>query len=251
MEVSPDLVFLLQALVLNFEKEIVRAVDVTVGGGHLFRSLVLLLRETFGYFSFQASRERDQIFGVLGEESLADARLVIEAVQRCFRGDADQVSVALFVLRQHQQMIVGVALRRGALDVVVLLLTDIEFTSDDGFNASLMGSINEVYGAENVAMIGHSHGRHSQFMDAGDELLHVAGAVQHGIVGMKMKVNELRHLYPSGCWIEGIYILIGMGAGANAGMWCKAQLSGRWEPETLHRVRRWLSWWHRGRAPTK
>src|SRR6185369_4073435 len=194
MEVPPDLVFLLKALVLNFEKEIVTAKDVTVGGGHLFRSLVLLLGQKFGYFSFQASRERDETFGVLGEESLADARLVIEAVQRCFRGDADEVAVALFVLRQHQQMSVGVALRRGTLDVVVLLLTDIEFTSDDGFDASLMGSINEVYGAENVAVIHHSDGRHPQFLHPRDEFLHIASTVEHRIVGMKMEVYELRHL---------------------------------------------------------
>jgi hypothetical protein len=46
-------------------------------------------------------------------------------------------------------------------------------------------------------MIGHSDGRHAQFLDAGDELLHVAGTVQHGIVGMQMEVYELRHLFPS------------------------------------------------------
>jgi len=63
-------------------------------------------------------------------------------------------------------------------------------------------------------------------------------------------VNELRHLFPSGCWIEGIYILIGMGAGANAGMWCTTQLNGREGSGTPLHGPRWLFWLHLGQAGT-
>jgi hypothetical protein len=50
-----------------------------------------------------------------------------------------------------------------------------------------------VYRAEDVAMIGHGHGRHTHFFGPLAEFLNVAGAVEHGVVSMKMKVNELGH----------------------------------------------------------
>ena len=47
--------------------------------------------------------------------------------------------------------------------------------------------------AENIAVIGHGHSRHAKLFGAMTELFDVAGAVEHGVVGMKMQVDELRH----------------------------------------------------------
>ncbi len=45
---------------------------------------------------------------------------------------------------------------------------------------------------EDVAVVGHSHGRHVKFLDTPDQALDFAGAVEQGIVGMKMEMDELR-----------------------------------------------------------
>ena len=42
---------------------------------------------------------------MFGQKLFADARLVIEAVHAGFRGDLDQVAIALFIFRQYQQML--------------------------------------------------------------------------------------------------------------------------------------------------
>ena len=63
-----------------------------------------------------------------------------------------------------------------------------------GLTPAFFGRIDEVHRAENVAVIGHGNGRHAQFFHALDKLFHVAGAVEHGVIGMEMQVNELRHV---------------------------------------------------------
>ena len=50
-----------------------------------------------------------------------------------------------------------------------------------------------MHGAENVAVVGHGDGRHAEFLHALNELLDVASAVEHGIIGMQVQMNELRH----------------------------------------------------------
>ena len=136
-----DAVFLLQALVLNFEKEIVLAENVAVGRGRIPRRVVLLFHQALGDFAFQAAGEPDQSLGVFGQKFLADAGLVVEAVQRSFRGDLGQVAVAFFVFGQHQQVVVGVALGRSALDVVVVFLADVELAADDRLDPSLVAAL--------------------------------------------------------------------------------------------------------------
>ncbi len=126
---------------------------------------------------------------MLGEKFLADARLVVEAVQRRFGDDLDQVAIAFVVLRQHDQMVVAVALGRGAM---VFLLADVKLAAQDRLHARFFGGVGECHRAEDVAVVGHGHGGHVQFLDALDQALDVAGAVEHGVVGVKMKMDELR-----------------------------------------------------------
>ena len=97
--------------------------------------IVVPFHQTFGDFAFQASGKADQAAGMLRQKFFAHAGLVIEAVQRGFRGDLHQVAVAFFVFGEHQKMVVGVAFGRRALDVVIVLLADVEFTAHDRLDA--------------------------------------------------------------------------------------------------------------------
>ena len=133
-QVGVDAMLLLQALVLNLEKEVVRTENVAVGGRRVPRRVVLLFHQALGHFAFEAARKSDQPFRVLGEKLLADARLVVEAVQRGLRGDLRQVAVAFFVFGEDQQMVVGVAVGRCAFDVVIVLLADVKLAADDGLD---------------------------------------------------------------------------------------------------------------------
>ena len=129
---------------------------------------------------------------MLGQKFLADARLVIEAVQRSLGNDLHQVAITLIVLGQHDEVVVGVALGRGAM---VFLLADVELAAEDRLHARFFGGVHERHRAEDVAVIGHGDRRHLQLLDAADQALDLASAVEHGEVGMKMEMNEfgLRH----------------------------------------------------------
>lgn len=116
-----------------------------------------------------------------GEEAFADTRLVVEAVHGGFRTDLGEVAVALFVLGEDEQVIVSVALRSGA---VIFLFADVKLATEDGLDADFFGGVEEVHGAEDVAMIGHGHGGHAEFLGALAEFRNVAGAVEHGVIGM-------------------------------------------------------------------
>ena len=127
---------------------------------------------------------------MLSEKLLADARLVIEAVQAGFRGDLDQVAIAFFIFRQHQQVIVGIALRRCAM---VVLLADIKFAAVNRLDALLLRLIHVLHRAVDVAMVGHGHGLLPDFGHSLDQAGNAASAIQQRIIGMKMKMNEFRH----------------------------------------------------------
>ena len=185
--------FLLETLILNFQEEILRAENIAIGGGRLAGGVQLVFHQPFRDFALQAPGEPDQALAVFGQKLLADPRLVVKTVQRSFRSDLGQVAIAFFVFRQHQEMVIGIAFGRRALDVVVFLLADVQFAAHDGLHSRLLRRIHKVHRAEDIAVVGHGDRGHTQFLHPLAEFLHVAGAVEHGIVGMEMKMNELGH----------------------------------------------------------
>jgi hypothetical protein len=88
-------------------------------------------------------------------------------------------------------MVVGVSIRRSAVDVVIVLLADVEFTTDDRLYSGFMRRIDEMHGAKNVAVVGHGDCGHAEFLHAMAKLFDVASAVEHGVIGMEVQVDEL------------------------------------------------------------
>jgi hypothetical protein len=88
-------------------------------------------------------------------------------------------------------MVVGIAIGRGAVDVVIVSFADVEFATDDGLYARLIGGIDEMHRAENVSMVGHGDRGHAEFLHAMAKLFDVARAIEHGVIGMEMQVDEL------------------------------------------------------------
>src|ERR1019366_9350311 len=130
-------VLLLQALVLDLQKEIVFAKNVAVSGCRGASGIIFFFRQKFRDFAFKATGEADESFGMLRQKPLAHPWLVVETMQRRFRSNLGQIAVAFLVFRQHQEMIVSVALGRGALDVMVFFLADVELAADDRLDAGV------------------------------------------------------------------------------------------------------------------
>ena len=66
------------------------------------------------------------------------------------------------------------------------------FTSDDRFDAGVLGLSVELDGSEHVAVIGHGHGRLSERFDLLDERIDLIRAVEKTVLGMEMEMDELR-----------------------------------------------------------
>ncbi len=80
-----DFVFHGEALILNLEIEIFFTENVAIGCSSGESGVVLPFRQTFGDFTFQASRETDQSAGMFCQKILAHAGLVVKAVQMRLR----------------------------------------------------------------------------------------------------------------------------------------------------------------------
>ena len=188
-QVRLDALLFRQPLVLDLEIEVSFAEDVVVTGGSFARGIILPFCQPLGNLTLQARGKSDQALRMLGEKFLADARLVIEAVQRRLGNNLDQVAIALIVLGQHDEVVVAVSLGRGAM---VFLFADVQFAAQNRLYSRIFGGIGEGYRAKNIAMIGHGDRRHVEFLDPVDEALNVASAVEHRIIRVQMEMYEFR-----------------------------------------------------------
>src|ERR1700739_717123 len=186
-----DFVFHGEALVLNFEKKVSLAENIGIASGGGASGSVVPFHQAFGDFAFQASGEPDQATGVFRQKLFAHARFVVKAVERCLRSDFYKVAVAFLVFGQNQQVVVGISVGRGAVDVVIVFLTNVKFATNNGLHAGGLRGIDEVHGAKNISVVGHGHGGDANFLFPLAKLFDVAGAVKHRVVGMQMKVDEL------------------------------------------------------------
>src|ERR1019366_5746126 len=151
-QVRLDARFLRQSLVLNFEIEISFAKNVAKRNRGFASCVVLPFREVLGDFALKTRRQTNQPPGVLGQEFLADPGSVVEAVQRCFGDNLDQIAIAFVILSQHDEVVVAVAFLVGAM---VLFLADVKLAAQNRLHARLFGVVEEFHSAEDVAMVGH------------------------------------------------------------------------------------------------
>ncbi len=180
----------LQAVILQFEEEILGAEQVCVFVGDAARVFVAVLQESFVDVAAQACRERDQALGVAREQVLIDARLVVEAVEVAGGNQLDEVAVAFLVFAQQHQVVVAVGFAAHA----DALLGDVDFAADHGVDAVFLGLVIELDGAEEVAVIGHGDGGHFLLGHHLHKLRDLAGSVEQRVVGVAVKMNErVRH----------------------------------------------------------
>ena len=62
---------------------------------------------------------------MLGKKILTHSWLVIKTMQRGLRSDLYQIAVTFFVFCEHQQVVVGVAVRRRSLDAMIGFFADV------------------------------------------------------------------------------------------------------------------------------
>ena len=147
----------------------------------------------------RAARRRDDVLGVLGEQLLVHAGLVVVALEAGQRAELEQPVHALGARREHRHVGVGAAAR----DVVLAAVApahpglvepaaggDVGLGADDRLDAVRRRLLPEVVGAEHVAVVGHRQRRHAELGGAGEQLVEARRAVEHGVLGVHVQVHE-------------------------------------------------------------
>ena len=195
-QVGAYLLLVFKTLVLNLQKEISLAEDVLIllrdglGPQVSVRSVQIRVAQHFTQLSAQATRRADQSLAVFRQILFAYARLAIKAVQARLRRKPDQVPVALLVFRQHQQVVVLVVGRIGAM---ILRLAHVEFAAQNRLDAFSLRRLKEVHRSINIPVVRHGHGLLPQRRHAVHKLINVARAVEQGILSMQMQMGKFRH----------------------------------------------------------
>ena len=205
LEAGEHHALLRQAMVHDFHKVIALAEKRLHLKRILFRVLRAALQQQLGQIAAEARRQTDQPLGMLPEQVIVDARLVVKALRKPRADELDQVVIAGLVFAQQNH--VAVFTRRAVLFKAVG--TDIYLTPDDGGDPLLQTGVIEVDGAVHHAVIGHGGMRKAKLLKALGQGLDAVGPVQEAVFGMQMQMGEghgcllwagASNRSPASCW---------------------------------------------------
>ena len=131
-------------------------------------------------------------FGVLREQLLVDARLVVEALGVAGRHQLDQVVVALVGLREQDQMVLRLA-RDCRSSCAGSPGRHVDLAAENRLHAPLPRVVVKDHRREQVAVLGDRHRRHLQRGRLIEQLVDPARAVEQRKLGVEMEMDELRH----------------------------------------------------------
>ncbi len=126
--------------------------------------------------------------GMRGEQFLVDPRLVMQPVEMRGGNQLDEIAITGLVLRQQGEMIGRVALIiRPILDRTG---RHVGLAADDRLDARLRRRLIKFDRAVQIAVIGDRDRRHPEFRRLFHQLLHPHRAIEEGVFGVQMEVNE-------------------------------------------------------------
>ncbi len=176
-----DLV-LIQAVILNLEKEVLLSEHVGVAVGQTLGFLIAIGHDGLVDVAAQAGRHRDQALGVPGQQILVDPGFVVKAFEKRGGHQLQQIAIAILVLAQQHQVVVAI----GFTAAGQTLLRDIHLASDHGMNAFLFGLVVELHRAKKIAVVRHRDGRHLLLHHQIHQLTDFTSAVEQRIVSVTM-----------------------------------------------------------------
>ena len=200
----PHAAFDREAVVHQFEEEVLLPEDVAVIGGRGQCLLDLAEAQAGLHLAGRAAGGGDDPVGMRVDELAIHARLAVVAVEGGQAGELEQIAEAGGGARQHRHVrvgarardvaalavLVGAALARlppeHRLLVVARLRREIGFNADDGLGRRFPGAPVEFRGTVHVAVVGHRHCGHLEALDLVEQCADLGRAVEHRILGVHM-----------------------------------------------------------------
>ena len=164
-------------------------VPVVPGGLHRLREAAV--DDVLGQFAAQAPGEDDDSLVVLVQDLPVQpgaAGALVVPLGEPERRKFDQVLVALEVGRDHRQVVVGPLGPGGPVQAAVG--GNVGLHPHQGLDPGRLARQVEGDGAVHHAVVGQRNRRHFEFFGPGEHLFDPAGAVQEGVLGMRMQMYE-------------------------------------------------------------
>ncbi len=173
--------------------------------------LVVVVQKMGRHLPRHAGRGDHQSLVVQGQELAIYPRLGIKPLGVRERRQLDQVSVPDGVTREDHEVVVGLGERsiRVAGDAVSAPLPavpgrDICLHADDRLEAGFLRLLLELPRRVQITMVGNGDGRLLELLGARDQVIDAVGAIEEGVLGVTMQVNEGHQVGDNLC-LSGVY----------------------------------------------
>jgi hypothetical protein len=187
-----------EPVVLQLDEEVAGLDDLLEPREHRAGHVRAVLQQRLGHEAAEAAREHDEVLAQRGEVVEVRLRGAAQGRRRPRAGvQRDERAVALHRAGQHREVV-------GAMPAILVRLVarervaDSHLAPEDGLHVGVLALLVEVDGAVHVAVVGEGHGLHAQGLHPRHQLLHANRAVEHGVLGVNVEVNELCHRSSAG-----------------------------------------------------
>ena len=156
-----------------------------------------LALDQMGDLSTDTAGEADQPLGVLAQQFLVDAGVVVIPFEIALGDQFSQISVADVVFSQQHQVVGGVRQPPGGLAQVPAFYGDVDLGTNDRFYADLLASPVVLNGTKETAVIGDCQGGHSLFGRPFGHLFDVASPIEQAVFAVTVEMDKIsarRHL---------------------------------------------------------
>ena len=183
-----------QSVIVDLQKEILRAQNLPVFAQDPFRVRLPPLQKSRSHFTFQAGARSQQALRMFRQQLVVDPRLVVNAFQVGGGHQPDQVPVALQVSRQQQEVVVGILAAGGGFFFKPVPRGHVNLATHDGFDPGFRRRLVKFDRPVKIAVIRQRQGRLAQFLGPSDQFGHPARPVQQGVLGVTVQMDKrLRH----------------------------------------------------------
>ena len=179
-----------EAVVVDLDVGVFLAVDFHDFGECLAGFLLVTGAQPLVDRAGNAAGEADDALGILAQGFAVHAGLAVVETFEIPLGDEFAEIVPAFVVFGQQRHVRGALAAGELLFVLHLPRGEVDLAAEDRFHPGLVAFLIEFDRAVEVAVVGHRHGRHSEFLGALGEILDADHAVEQGEFSVQVEVDE-------------------------------------------------------------
>ena len=148
--------------------------------------VIAAFQQHFGQIAAQTGGQADQPLGVLLQQVVVDAGLIIEALGKTGADQLDEILIARVVFAQKDHM----AVFPGRAAFFETIAADIDLAADDRGDAGVPAGVIKIHRAVHDAVVGDGGVGEAQLLQAADQRADAVGTVQQAVFGMQMQMGK-------------------------------------------------------------